>query len=222
MSRNVRCSVVHPDILHVHGDIVLIRPDTYRTLSTPAFSASTLAAPSCRVSPNGSVCVCIVDDHEATIPRSQRYRRRQPSLPPFQRTCIARAFVMRKYVQRWSHGLSPNFIIFPRVNHPGSASFEGFLPKISGLRALQFLVGTTSEVASTPTSAYVYLRSTDVLKIRSSTSTSVVYSSRTKSNADPVDLSTIRNETIDQRSIEVYMCAFMDARQTPGGYPKME
>ena len=49
---------------------------------------------------------------------------------------------MRKNVQGRLPRPSPDFGVFPRVNHPGSAFVERFLPKIEGARAL-VLVGTT-------------------------------------------------------------------------------
>ena len=52
---------------------------------------------------------------------------------------------MRKNVQGGLPRPSPDFGIFPRVNHPGSAPVEGFLPKIEDVRTLVVvvLVGTT-------------------------------------------------------------------------------
>ena len=68
-------------------------------------------------------------------------------------------------------------------------------PVICSLLKSSFFSSLGAEISN---GAKVYKRSTDVLKIRSSTSGKTVYSSRMKpSNADPVDLRTVQRRDVN-------------------------
>jgi len=72
----------------------------------------------------------------------------------------------------------------------GAAYLQPAMPFTSRPSTLEIPITSTSR---TDTSPYAYLKSTDVLKIRSSSSTTVACSSPTTfSNTQPVDLITVQ------------------------------